>query len=175
LKRKIIIFIMIWVLFLLQTTVFKSLQIASTVPNLLLILTVSIAFMQGKKEGLLTGFICGILIDLFYGTIFGFYALVYMYIGYGCGFFSQVYYDEDIKVPLILTAVSDFVYGFIVYVSRFLLRGRINFWGYLTSVIMPEIVYTVLITIILYRIIYKINHSLAEKEKEGSGSVWVKS
>ena len=40
---------------------------------------------------------------------------------------------------------------------------------------MPEIVYTVLITIILYRIIYKINHSLAEKEKEGSGSVWVKS
>lgn len=165
--------IIIWVLFLLQTTVFKSLQIASTVPNLLLIMTVSIAFMQGKKEGLLTGFLCGLLIDLFYGTIFGFYALIYMYIGYGCGFFSQVYYDEDIKVPLILTAVSDFAYGFIVYVSRFLLRGRLNFWGYLTSVIMPEIVYTVLITLILYRILYKINHSMTEKEKKGNRSVWL--
>ncbi len=64
-KRKIVILILIWVLFILQSTVFKFLQIADTSPNMLLILTVAIGFMQGKKEGLFTGFFCGLLIDLF--------------------------------------------------------------------------------------------------------------
>ncbi len=169
-----IILILIWVSFLLQTTVFKQLQLAFTAPNLLLILTVSIGFMQGKKEGTLTGFISGLLIDLFYGNLFGFYALIYMLIGYFSGRYCKVYFDEDIKVPLILIAAGDFLYNLIVYLTRFFLRGRTAFFGYLKEIILPEVVFTVLATVVLYRIFYKINHSLVEKEKEGSRSLWIK-
>ena len=56
-KRKLIVFLMIWVLFILQSTIFQFLEIASTTPNLLLILTVSLGFMRGKREGLFTGFV----------------------------------------------------------------------------------------------------------------------
>ena len=44
-------------------------DILSAVPNILLILTVSIGFMQGSGEGIVTGFLAGLLIDLFYGDI----------------------------------------------------------------------------------------------------------
>ncbi|MDO4477730.1 MAG: rod shape-determining protein MreD [Lachnospiraceae bacterium] len=172
-KRKCVLFIVIWVLFILQSTVFKFLQIADTSPNLLLILTVSIGFMQGKKEGLFTGFLCGLLFDLFYGSVFGFYALLYMYVGYGCGHLCDIYFDEDIKVPLILITVCDFLFGTTVFLTRFLLRGRFNYGGYLLHVIMPEIVYTIILTLILYRILYLINRKLASAERGISRNIWL--
>ncbi len=150
------------------------LQFSNSAPNLLLILTVSVGFMQGRKEGLLTGFISGLMIDLFYGNLFGFYALIYMLSGYLSGHFCDVYYDEDIKVPLVLVAITDFGYNFVIYVTRFLLRGRRNFPGYLTKIILPDIVFTVLIAIIFYRILYKINHAMVAREKEGTKSLWIK-
>lgn len=165
---------MILICFILQTTLFKSLAFASIAPNILLIYTVSMGFMQGKKEGLLVGFFSGLLIDVFYGDLFGFYALIYMYMGYFSGFFCKIYFDEDIKVPMLLVAGNDLLYSFFVYFTRFMLRGRINLLSYFQSVIMPELVYTVLITIILYRIFYAINHRLQEKEMKGKRSSWLR-
>ena len=75
-RRKLILAVLILLAFVLQGTVFQTLSIASIVPNLLLILTVSFGFMRGKKEGMFVGFFCGLLIDIFYGSMIGFYALI---------------------------------------------------------------------------------------------------
>ena len=110
-RRKITLAFLILAAFLLQTTVFQYFQIASVTPNLLLILTSAFGLMRGKKEGLMVGFFSGLMIDLFYGSLFGFYALLYMYIGYLNGFFCKVFYDDDIKVHIVLVAASDLVYS----------------------------------------------------------------
>ena len=153
-RRKVTLALLILVTFILQSTVFQSLAIASIAPNLLLILTVSFGFMRGKKEGLFVGFFCGLLIDIFYGNLIGFYALIYMYIGFINGFLYKVFYDEDVKVPMVLVAISDLAYGMTVYVLQFMLRGRLGIFNYLRHIIIPEMVYTVLITVILYRLLY---------------------
>lgn len=166
-RRKLILAVLILLTFILQGTVFQALSIASITPNLLLILTVAFGFMHGKREGMFIGFFCGILIDIFYGNMVGFYALLYMYIGFLNGFLYKVFYDEDIKVPMLLVAVSDITYGAIVYGLKFLLRGRLDFFSYLSHIILPEMVYTVLLTAVLYRLLYRLNHWLAEIEWEG--------
>ena len=143
-------------------------------PNLMLILTVSIGFMQGRTEGMLTGFLCGLLIDLFYGDVFGFYALLYLLTGYFCGRYSKIYFDDDVKIPLILVTVCDLAFNAAVYIIRFLLRGRLNIIGYLRNVILPDLVCTLLFTLLLYRLFYRINHSLVEKEKKGRQSLWIR-
>lgn len=173
-KRKLIIFLMLWICFIAQTSILNMLDFLAVTPNLLMILTVSIGFMQGKTEGLLTGFAAGLMIDLFYGDVFGFYALLYMLCGWFSGRFSQIYFDEDVKIPLILVALSDLFLGLAVYFARFLLRGRLGLFGYLTGIILPEMVCTVLFTIVLYRIFYKINHGMVEKEKKGRHSLWIR-
>ncbi|MGN0322689.1 MAG: rod shape-determining protein MreD [Oliverpabstia sp.] len=165
--RTITMTLLILITFILQSTVFQSLSIASIAPNLLLILTVSFGFMRGKKEGILVGFFCGILIDIFYGNLLGFYALIYMYIGYLNGFLCKVYYDEDVKVPMILTAISDLAYGFAVYGLQFMLRGRLHVMNYVWHIMLPEMIYTVLITVMIYRPLYRLNHWLTEREWEG--------
>ena len=52
LRRKAVTGIVILVCFLLQSTVFQTLSIGSIAPNLLLIVTVSFGFMQGKLSGM---------------------------------------------------------------------------------------------------------------------------
>lgn len=173
-QRKIVLAVMIIVTFLLQSTLFQWLSIASSVPNLLLILTVSFGFMRGKKEGIMVGFFCGLITDLFFGNLFGFSALVYMYIGYLNSFFCKVFYDDDIKVPMLLVAVSDIAYGVTVYVLQFLLRGRLQVFSYVRHVMFPELIYTVVLTMIFYRIFFKINRILVANEMEGQKSLWLR-
>lgn len=168
-RRKITLTVLVLIVFILQGTIFQTLSIASISPNLLLVVTVSFGFMRGKREGLFVGFFCGLLIDIFYGyeNTVGFYALLYMYIGFFNGFLYKVFYDEDIKVPMLLVGVSDLAYGLVVYGVQFLLRGRLDVFGYLYRIIIPEMVYTVLITVIFYRILFWLNRKLTETEWEG--------
>lgn len=172
-KSKIVLFFTIIVTFLLQSTVIEAISIGLIKPNLILILCVSMGLMRGRKSGLWTGFFCGVLTDLFYGSIFGFYALLYMYVGYLSGYACRIYYDNDIKVPLVLVTIMDFIYGLGVYGLQFLLRGRLDFLLYLQRIILPEILYTVFLTLIVYRIYYYINHRCMTTRRKESESIWV--
>jgi rod shape-determining protein MreD len=79
--------------------------------------------------------------------------------------FQKRFYPDDIKLPMILIGSSDIVCNLAIYIVMFLTRNRTNFWYYLTSVILPEFVYTMVITIFLYFILLKINQNLEEHEK----------
>ena len=142
-KRTVLYILVILACFILQTTVFQTLSIGSIVPNLLLIATISFGFIRGKITGIWTGFFCGILKDLFYGNLLGFYALVYLCIGYGAGCCTKIFYDEEIRVPMFLVAAGDLIYGLAVYGFQFLMRGRIEIFFYLRRIIIPEAIYTV--------------------------------
>ena len=164
-RRKIVVTIIILVCFILQCTVFRSLAFGGIIPNLMIILTSSFGFMRGEREGLVIGCFCGLLCDIFYGDILGFYALMCMYIGFVNGKFSRIFYPEDIKLPIALIVVSDLTYGIVCYILQFLLRGKFDFPYYFTRVILPEAVYTIMVTIILYPLILKINERLEVKER----------
>ncbi|MFV0464894.1 MAG: rod shape-determining protein MreD [Lachnospiraceae bacterium] len=164
-KRNLTVAAIIIICFLLQTTVFQALSFATISPNLMIIVTSSFGFMRGKKEGMVIGFFCGLLIDIFFGNLVGLYALVYMYIGYVNGLFRTMFYPEDIKLPIILISVSDIICNLSIFIFQFLLRGKFNFFFYLKSIILPELVYTILVTVFLYFIILRINHKLEMGEK----------
>ncbi len=167
-RRKIVLAITIIVCFLLQCTVFKALSIASISPNLLIVVVASIGFMRGKKEGLFVGFFAGLLMDVMFGSIVGFYALIYMYIGYANGFFKRIFFPDEIKLPLGLIAVSDFFYNLLIYFTLFWFRGRFSFGYYLLHTILPELVYTMIIAVLLYFILLKINEKLEAIERRSA-------
>ena len=171
-KRKIVSVAIIIICFLLETTVFRYLSLASITPNLLVVVTSSFGFMRGKKEGIFVGFVSGLILDIFFGVgnMIGFYALIYTLIGYGNGFFRRLFYDEDIKLPLVLIAASEFLYGIIMYVTIYLMRSKFDFIYYFSHIIMPELIYTIMITLGLYQIILHINRKLETEEKRSASN-----
>ena len=69
------------------------------------------------------GFLCGLLTDLFWGEVLGFYMLIYTLIGYINGFFRRLFYDDDIKLPIGLIGASELVYGLVTYFCLYMLQG----------------------------------------------------
>lgn len=172
-QRKVVTLLLILICAILQGTLFKALSIGSISPNLLLILTISFGFMRGKKNGIWIGFCCGLLKDLLSDGLLGFYALVYLCIGYAAGC-CKLFYDEELRVPIILTAAGDLVYGGLVYGMQYLMRGRVQFYYYFGRIIIPEMIYTVLMTVLLYRLLFNINKRLTELEMKERDSIWLR-
>lgn len=166
--RKITMVLLILISYLIQSTMIRILPMGGVAPNLLIILTSSFGFMRGKKDGMFIGFISGLIIDILFGKIFGFYALIYMVIGYLNGFFASIFYPEDVKLPMVLITSSELVYCFMIYFFRFLIQGKLRFGYYFVHVILPEIVYTLFVTIIVYKIILNINEWLEDLERRNA-------
>ena len=162
--RRIVMFVLIIIAYLLQTTLFRAISIAGIVPNILMIITSSFGLMRGKTEGMLIGFTAGLIADIFFMDIIGFYAMVFMTIGYLNGFFRRIFYPEDIKLPMILIGTSEMLYCFICYIFLFLLRGRMNLGYFFIHIMLPDVVYTVLVTLLLYRGIRLLNERLEAYE-----------
>lgn len=167
-RRVVVTAVIMLAAYLLQCTVFPSLEIAGIKPNLMLIVTASFGFMRGPREGMFVGFASGLLIDIQYGDMIGFYALIYLTAGFVNGLFEQIYFDEDIKLPLFLIAGSDFVYGLVVYFLTFLLRSDFDFLYYLNRIIVPETIYTIAVTLVVYPLLLLINHKLEAEEKRSA-------
>ncbi len=167
-RRLLFNFIFVLLSFIAQTTLFRVLGFGGVAPNLLLIFTTSTAFIKGDKPGLLVGFFCGLLVDVFFGTYIGFYALIYMYIGFVVGKLHEVFFTQNLAIPIIIISLSDFVFGFICYVLMFLFRTKFDIGYYMNSIIIPELVYTALIAILYYPLILWINNAIDEREQRSA-------
>ena len=173
-RRKIVLFLLLLVCFIVQGTFLKVIAIGSISPNLILIFVVSFGFMRGKKTGLWIGFFSGILMDIFYGYLLGFYGLIYLCTGYVAGCCCKIFYGEEIRVPLLIVAGGDLLYGVMVYGIQYLMRGRIDFFYYLGRIMIPEMIYTVLVTVVVYKLLFLLNKKLTELEMKERDSTWLR-
>ena len=167
-KRFFIDLALILVFFVLQTTVFPMLKISSIIPNILIILVSCSGFMQGDREGMFVGFACGFLLDICSFDIFGFYTILYMLIGYLNGLLHNFFYLKDLKIPAIMIISSDLVCCIFTYFFLFLLRSRFDFGFYFLNIIFPEVVYTLLISVIIYPLLWVIEAYVFKKKNAES-------
>ena len=169
-KRKVAEIILILLFYLIQVTFGNAIGIGGITPNLLIILPVLFGFFKGRNEGMLVGFLSGVMYDLFFSSLFGFSALVFVYIGYFSGFLYQKYEVREILIPLALVIIADFGYGFISYIGNFLLYNRLNVGYFMSRFILPEVVYTALVSLLVYHPIHYlcvITQQGRERKKKG--------
>jgi rod shape-determining protein MreD len=101
----------------LQSTVLARLTLLGVIPQLVLVVVVCLAYLEGERVGLVTGFFGGLLQDLLLPqSITGLTALVYTLIGYAVGIFRQYAPTESVWAPVfavaIATTLAEFGYAF---------------------------------------------------------------
>lgn len=149
----------------LQSTFVQEIAVGGITMNLLIVTVVSFALMRGKVEGAVIGFFIGLMQDVFFGSVVGFYALLYMYIGFFGGFINRALYRDNILIPLLVISGSDLTFNLIIYIITYLFRGRTDFPYYFGNIILPELVYTTFISIFVYKLYLFINDRLEALEK----------
>lgn len=133
-------------------------------PNFNIMMIVAFALLRGSKEGSIIGFFAGLVMDMFFSTSRGYLAIIGALMGYFCGKFNKDFYRENFILPFILTLISTVIYGFVQSLP-FLLRGKTNYLYFIRNIIVPETIYTVVLSIVVYQLIYMANEKIEQNEK----------
>lgn len=163
-RRYIYLLLLNIVCFVLQTTVFRHLPLGGVVPNILIMITAASGLMYGRKLGMFSGFVGGLMIDAMFNSVIGLTILIYSFIGYVNGMLNKLYFKERLYIPVITIVLSDLAYGVLYYVCRFMFRGRMDFMFYLIHVMIPEAVYTLIIGVPIYLLMRQIKEHFKPEE-----------
>lgn len=155
----------ILVMFLIQVNLFPSVNLIKTTPNLLIIITVGYGLANGHKDGMIAGLISGLLMDSIMGDSLGYYTLPYLYIGFLCGYFRKRLNNDNYLIPGFFCGLADFAMGIYIFMFSFAVRNRLDIGFYLIRIIIPEVIYTVIMSVLVFRL-----QSLFNKYVE----IWVK-
>jgi len=93
---------------LLQDTVMTRLPLPGAAPDLLLVLVVAFAVVEGPLSGMTTGFIAGVLADSLSDHSLGRLALAYAVVGYAAGFVAD---ELDRSIALSFLTVGAAAFG----------------------------------------------------------------
>ena len=161
--HKLYMAFLIFIFALLQISVFPMINIFDVTPNLMLGLTCAFGIMHGKNHGIVMGIVCGLIVDSFFGFAIGYYMILYMLCGYLSGFMNKGFFPDNIRMPLIVFAIADILYNFVVYLTFFFMRGDVGFFQYFLHIIAPEAVYTLLLMLIFFPIILVLDNKLTKR------------
>lgn len=162
--------VIVMLAFILQNTAFSMLSFNGVKPNLLLIIAIFFGYAVGFNNGMLTGFLAGILCDIFFGPYLGVYSFVFVLVGGFGGLMAKMFYQDDVVFPFVTIALADGLFGLAFYVFMFLVRGRFSFFGYLRSIILPEVLYTLAVSVALIPLLHKLNGFLVNLELKEKAS-----
>ena len=166
-KRFLVLLISITFCGLMQLLVFPSIPYLVAIPNMMLIEVFSAGFLFGRRIGLITGVVCGLILDILGTGTPGFYTLILAWLGYGDGFLSEKMESEIIPVLYVILVVNEFLYHLYVYVFAFLIRMRFSFIPYFTKTVFPEFLLTMVIFLVVYGILIFVSKRLDLEVNKG--------
>ncbi len=106
----------------LQSTLLAQATLLGVIPQLVLVVVVSLAYLDGERVGVVAGFSGGLLQDLLLpqDAVLGLTALVYVFVAYGVGILRQYSTSESVWTPVLAvvlaTAVSEASYAVLAIV-----------------------------------------------------------
>ena len=141
---------------LLQSTVFAQLRLLGIRPELLYLVTIAIALLEGPNEGATVGFVSGLSQDFLMNQPKGLTALTLTLLGFAVGMFRQFIVSPSPLVPTIVVGVGTAA-GIAFYEVVSLLLG--NFQeeaAYGVKVALLTAAYNAVLTPILYPLLRRI-------------------
>ncbi|MBR5659536.1 MAG: rod shape-determining protein MreD [Lachnospiraceae bacterium] len=167
-KRILLQSLLMGILIILQVSILNRIPYLNTSPNLILIYTFSAGLLRGSVNGMFTGFFGGLIMDIILGQYIGFSSLIYIVIGFLTGLTYQRLTTDVPLVPILIAFFSELIYHLYIFIFRFLVRNRLNFGSYFKNIIFPEIIFTVVVSIILFGLLYYGNNLLEDSEKRSA-------
>ena len=140
-----------------QSTLLARVTLLGVIPQLVLVVVVSLAYLDGERVGAVTGFAGGLLQDLLLPQgIVGLTALLYVVIGYMVGVISQVWTSESVWAPVLSVAgASALAEGGYALMSILLGRPWVSL-SFTLKVIGLVVLYDTLLTPFLFPLVKRV-------------------
>ncbi len=156
LRRTLALAAVIVTALLLQSTVFTQLKLVGVRPELLYVVTILMAILEGPNEGAIVGFAGGMAQDFLLNQPKGITALTLTLLGYTVGLARQYIVSPSPLLPTVLVAVGTFA-GVIFYeIVSFLLGQADDPLLFSLRVALLTAVYNAILTPLVYPVLRRI-------------------
>ena len=144
---------------LLQSTVFADVRLLGARPELVFLVTIALAILDGPSSGAVAGFSGGLAQDFLLNQPKGITALTLTLVGYAIGLLRQYIVSPSPVLPVVLAAGGTFAgvlfYGFVSF-----LLGQLDVTTtYLLRVALLSALYNAILTPILYPVLRRVAES----------------
>lgn len=154
-KRFLFYSFFLMVFLLLQTTVLHYAAIYGVIPNILAVFVIITALLRGNVEGAVVGFFAGLFIDMLFGSVLGFYALLGFFLGIAAGSVNKRLFKENLLVVVFFTFIYSIAYESLVYIINNIMSGNMELLHVLTRVMLPEAVYNSAVAVLIFPLLIK--------------------
>jgi rod shape-determining protein MreD len=144
---------------LLQSTLFAQIKLRGAKPDLVYLVTIVLAFLEGPSSGALAGFVGGMAQDFLLNQPKGITALTLTLLGYAVGTFRQFITTPSPVVPVVLVGGGT-VAGVLFYGLVSFLLGQLDVGlGYLVRTALLSGVYNAVLTPLAFPVIRRLAES----------------
>ena len=158
----IILIISFFIIYFLQSNFFTFFTIAGVKPNLFIIFVLFIGLFAGKKLGLVLGIAFGFFLDIVIGRRIGISGIMLGVIGLIGEYFDKSFSKESRITIMLMIIGSTIIYEIGCYAFNIItLDVNFEIFSFL-KILLIEVIYNILITIIIYPIMQILGHNLEE-------------
>lgn len=158
----IILILIFFIIYFLQSNFFTWFTIAGIQPNLFIIFILCVGLFAGKKIGLILGIVFGFYIDVVIGRQIGISGIMLGTIGLIGEYLDKNFSKESRITIMLMIAGCTAIYEIGCYIFNVIsLSMSLEIISFI-KILIIEICYNVIITIILYPLLQKIGHILEE-------------
>ena len=155
-RRVLAVVVVIITALLLQSTVFAQLRLLGVRPELLYLVTIVVAFVDGPSDGAIVGFVSGLAQDLILNEPKGILALTLTLLGYTIGMLRQYIVSPSPLLPTILVGLGT-VGGIVFYaITSYLLGNFDHSTGFALRVALLSGLYNAVLTPILFPLLRRV-------------------
>lgn len=156
----ILLIIAFFLVYFLQANFFTWFTIMGVQPNLFIIFILFIGLFAGKKIGMILGIIFGFYLDVIIGRQIGISGIMYGILGLIGEYLDKNFSKESRLTIMLMIAGSTAIYEVGCYVFNTITLGMsIEILSFI-KILLVEIIYNLIITIIIYPIIQRLGHNL---------------
>lgn len=161
----ILLILVFFIIYFIQSNFFTWFTIWGVQPNLFIIYILFIGLFAGKKLGLIFGIIFGFYIDVVIGRQIGISGIMLGIIGIIAEYLDKNFSKESRITIMLMIAGSTIIYEVGCYIFNVISLGTIVEIISFSKILLIEVLYNIIITIILYPLIQKLGHILEETFK----------
>lgn len=148
--------------YILQANFFTDFKIAGVMPNLFIILILYIGLFMGRNYGIIYGIIFGILIDTFISKQIGYTSIMLAFVGVIANIFDRNF-SKDSRITLMaMVGITTAIYETGMYILKYIFLGTNMEIIAFVEILLLEIIYNIILTIIIYPLIQSTGYDVEE-------------
>lgn len=157
-----------FIIFFLQANFFHNFTIAGIMPNLFVIFVLFVGLSANAGLGISFGVIGGLIIDFVYGKTIGITAVMLCVVGYLGAYFDRNFSKENKITIIVMVALSTILFESGYYAISSIILGFDVEILYFIKILLIEVIYNILITIIIYPLMQKSGYSIDRAFKKNN-------